>query len=528
MATLTLTLLGGFQLRSGADTPVPISAKKCKALLSYLALYPGMPHSRDKLAALLWEESSDPQARHSLRQALASLRRSLPPAEPPILIGDAETLAVRPGAIDVDVLEFERLAATEAPEALARAAELYRGELLEGFNPRSAAFEDWLMHEQSRLRERALGVMEALLAHYRQSGATERAIQLGLRLLALDPLREPVHRTLMELYAKQGRHGAALKQYRLCRGVLQRELAVAPEPATERLYREILQGRRAQSLPAVDVELPGGSVPGDEDLGDEDLASEAKPPEATVSELRQVTVLSVSLAGTDERLDPEEAHALVSRYHEAVDAEIERYGGRVVQRMGSTALAAFGVPVARSNDPERAVHAADAIRRAIPRLMGGLMGAELQARIGVASGRIMVGQRGGGSHPEYALTGEAVNLAGTLSVGASAGEILLSDGLYHSVAALIAAERPGPEREPDREQGPGGGCARWARKARCRSAPPSRRPACGTAAVCGGRRGMPGGGLRPDLPGARRGRHRQNAAHRGVRSDGTGERLRLP
>src|SRR5262249_49861218 len=48
---------------------------------------------------------------------------------------------------------------------------------------------------------------------------------------------------LMRLYARQGRRGAALKQYQVCVGVLQRELGVEPEPATRQLYQEILRRR---------------------------------------------------------------------------------------------------------------------------------------------------------------------------------------------------------------------------------------------------------------------------------------------
>ena len=62
-----------------------------------------------------------------------------------------------------------------------------------------------------------------------------------MRLLGLDPLQETVHRTLMQLYARQGRRGAALKQYQVCVGVLQRELGTEPEAETKQLYQELLR-----------------------------------------------------------------------------------------------------------------------------------------------------------------------------------------------------------------------------------------------------------------------------------------------
>ena len=61
----------------------------------------------------------------------------------------------------------------------------------------------------------------------------------GLKLLSLDPLQENVHRTLMRLYAAQGRHDAALAQYERCRRELSDQLGVPPEPETEELARSI-------------------------------------------------------------------------------------------------------------------------------------------------------------------------------------------------------------------------------------------------------------------------------------------------
>lgn len=61
------------------------------------------------------------------------------------------------------------------------------------------------------------------------------------QLLGVDPTQEAAHRTLMRLYLRQGRRGAALRQYQACVGVLQREVGTLPEPETRMLYRELLQ-----------------------------------------------------------------------------------------------------------------------------------------------------------------------------------------------------------------------------------------------------------------------------------------------
>jgi predicted ATPase len=154
---------------------------------------------------------------------------------------------LEPAAVEVDVVTFEKLVADGTAEALERAATLYRGELLEGVSVDEAPFEEWLLAERERLRELALEALARLLAHQSKSQATERAIQTAIRLLALDPLQEPAHRTLMRLYARQGRRSAALKQYQVCVGVLRRELGAEPEPETRRLYQDTLQQRVSQS-----------------------------------------------------------------------------------------------------------------------------------------------------------------------------------------------------------------------------------------------------------------------------------------
>jgi DNA-binding SARP family transcriptional activator len=241
MGTLRLTLLGGFEARLSAGDAVHVPTKKAQALLAYLALRPGQSHRRDKLAALLWGERSDEHARDALRHALAALRKALPGGKPPSLVAEGQMLALNAAGVEVDAAAFERRVAEGTPQALQQAAELYRGDLLLGFTVSEPLFEEWLVAERERLRELALEALARLLAHQTKTGGTERAIQTAVRLLALDPLQEAVHRTLMRLYTRQGRRGSALKQYQVCVGVLQRELGAEPEAETRGLYQELVR-----------------------------------------------------------------------------------------------------------------------------------------------------------------------------------------------------------------------------------------------------------------------------------------------
>ena len=253
MPRLNLALLGGFQGRVDASAPLTLPTRKSQALLAFLALPPGRSHPREKLASLLWGGMREPQARRGLRQSLFTLRKAVD-AEPPALLIDGQTVALNPTSVDVDVVKFERQVAEGTPAALERAATLYRGELLEGLDLQEAPFEEWLLAERERLRELALEALAQLLRHQRTTEATEAALRTGLRLLALDPLQEPVHRAVMRLYVQLGRRASALRQYQICIGVLQRELRVEPETTTKQLYQEILRQRPSHA--AADVESP--------------------------------------------------------------------------------------------------------------------------------------------------------------------------------------------------------------------------------------------------------------------------------
>jgi DNA-binding SARP family transcriptional activator len=238
-----LVLLGGFEARLEGGPTVFIRTRKAQALLAYLALPLGRRHSRDKAASLLWGNMRQERARSALRQSIFAIRHALAPVLPSPLVLAGETLALDAAGVDADVTAFERALSDGTPEALERAVDLYRGDLLAGLNVDEAPFEEWLIGERERLRERALEALARLLGHHRAAGAPEQALQIGLRLLALDPLQEAVHRTVMRLYLELGRRGAALRQYQLCVETLRRELGVAPEAETSALYRATLRSR---------------------------------------------------------------------------------------------------------------------------------------------------------------------------------------------------------------------------------------------------------------------------------------------
>jgi len=145
------------------------------------------------------------------------------------------------------------------PEQLEQAIDLYRGDLLDGFSLDGEQFEDWLRVERERLRNLAVAALEKLIKRYAASEDHARCVQAATRLLALEPLREDIHRVLMMSYASQGRFTLALKQYELCRDALQRELDVQPEPVTQSLYENLRVRRVKAGKSSIDTQDPTSS-----------------------------------------------------------------------------------------------------------------------------------------------------------------------------------------------------------------------------------------------------------------------------
>lgn len=423
MAGLRLNLLGGFELLSRGGAPLHLPPRKAKALLAYLALGGPRPHTRDKLAALLWSESSDTQARTSLRQALSVIRKSLDHDD--CIEADSQTVTIRSDVLSVDAMEFEQSVAQGGQEALWHAVELYGGDLLDGFAVDAPDFEAWRSLQQERLRRLAVDAMSRLADEHARRGETERAIAAATRLIALDPLREETHRALMRLYLKQGRQAAALKQYQMCREMLQRELRVSPEPETDQIYRELLQRRRggAGNSPAA---APAAMA----------VDEHRMPPSAAESgtQLREAAVMLVDIAGFEALAGTEDAeslHELLSRYRSRTDAIVQQFGGSTASRVGGRLVAVFGALVAHGNDAERCVRAALAIGKAVAELRD-----SLQAHIGIATGLVLAEQQ----QEALFVTGEPLGLATRIMEASAPGEVWVAAPVRDALATRLDAQ----------------------------------------------------------------------------------------
>jgi TolB-like protein len=247
------------------------------------------------------------------------LRRALEAdgADPIEPVGDAVRL--RPGSVPVDTEDLEAALDRESPDSLNRVAELYRGDLLEGFALDEAPFDDWLQAETERLRRRALRALTKHLERQVESGAVEAALQLGERLLELDPAAEEIHQSLIRLDIGRGALGGAVRRYEHCRRELAERLGVPPSPATQGLLRSLrtrpAAERDAGTLPLVAV-LPFADRSPEGTQGHLALGF-AEDVIRTLARFRSLRVMAAqsSFALADARADPREAGSrLGARY----------------------------------------------------------------------------------------------------------------------------------------------------------------------------------------------------------------------
>jgi len=164
------------------------------------------------------------------------------------------------------------------------------------------------------------------------------------------------------------------------------------------------------------------------------------------AERRQVTVMFADMVGStalSAKLDPELLGGLIRRYQDAVAGAIGRYGGFVAKFMGDGVLAYFGFPRAFEDAAERAVRAAIGILSEV----GAIEtpdGTRVQARIGIATGLVVVGEIiGSGMAQERTIVGETPNLAARLQALAEPDCIIISESTQKLLGGLFELTHAG-------------------------------------------------------------------------------------
>lgn len=236
---LSIRLLGELDLRAGGDRLAPVESARGRSLLGYLLLHRDAPHSRQRLAFLLWPDSTEAQARTNLRKVLHTLRHDLPMVERYLEVTPRTLQWRREEPVWVDAMAFEAFLAQaedagaqpdEAVDALRCAVGLYRGDLLDG------CYDEWLVEERERFRDRYTSALRRLTELLAGNGEHAEAIRCGRELLRCDPLQEDTYRLLMRIHDAAGDRAGAARVYHECVTTLQRELGVDPSAATSVAY----------------------------------------------------------------------------------------------------------------------------------------------------------------------------------------------------------------------------------------------------------------------------------------------------
>jgi DNA-binding SARP family transcriptional activator/predicted ATPase len=241
--SLKIYLLGQFKLQAN-DLPIELPSRPAQSLLAYLVLNSGVSHRREKLATLLWPESTESNARSYLRQALWRLRKCLESGS----ISWEDHLQISDISVTFDSqsnywLDADRI--LEAGEArpvdeIIESVSPYQGELLPGF------YDEWIVLERNRIQTAYHQKMNQLLGCLIQSGQLDEALIWGEQWIRLGYSPEPAFRALMRAYAGLGDQSMVSATYQRCMDSLDRELGLEPSLETQQLYEQILRGELEQ------------------------------------------------------------------------------------------------------------------------------------------------------------------------------------------------------------------------------------------------------------------------------------------
>lgn len=227
-------------------------------LIGLLLCQPGYRANRAQIAAALWPDNDEDAARHCLATALWRFKRALRRQGAPVEVEDDTLRLARHSWVDAEAFALRVTRALEPRSATPRAVRakllrtglrLYRGQFL------GDILAEWALLERERLACLRLDALHALATLEAEDGNWDAVVGPARLLCGIEPLREDGHRLLMEAYAATGNRALALRQYRLCADILERELAVDPMPETLALARRLA----GSPAPAPTIETGGAA-----------------------------------------------------------------------------------------------------------------------------------------------------------------------------------------------------------------------------------------------------------------------------
>lgn len=232
-------------------------------LLAFLLLGPREGRTRSVIAAQLYGSCPEARARRRLSTILWRLRAQLREVlgQDLLLSAGPEVIAVDDSrGVRVDAREFEEALAPvlrvvpgsmtgDDAAVLAAAVDSYRGDLMEG------CYDDWVLESRDGYSGLLMSALSHLVEFHAGRAELEWAERYARRALAIDPLREDIHRTLIAAYAGAGRRDLADRQFAQCAASLRSELGVPPMPETIELHARAAGRSPRQPTPADTIDL---------------------------------------------------------------------------------------------------------------------------------------------------------------------------------------------------------------------------------------------------------------------------------
>src|SRR2546425_825437 len=223
---------------NGAGAPPALLWRKNLALLVYLARSPKRARTREHLIGLLWADKPEEDARHSLNEAVRTLRRHLGEGG---LESDGNQVRLGAGAVELDTDRLEALVAGRDYEA---AAALVSGEVLEGFGVRDASrLDDWIAGERAFWRARSVDALVQRVEQLLRAGRGAPARALAQRALGLARDSDRAVQAVMRCCALAGDRAGALAQFQTFAAHLTSEVGTEPADETKALAQRIRQER---------------------------------------------------------------------------------------------------------------------------------------------------------------------------------------------------------------------------------------------------------------------------------------------
>jgi class 3 adenylate cyclase len=171
---------------------------------------------------------------------------------------------------------------------------------------------------------------------------------------------------------------------------------------------------------------------------------------ALEGERKHVTVLFADLRGSMELLadrDPEEARRILDPVLNVMMEAVHRYEGVVNQVLGDGIMALFGAPIAHEDHPVRACYAALEMQKAIGRQteeMRRNLGIEVQVRVGINCGEVVVRSIGSDLRMDYSAVGQTTHLAARMEQLAPPGTIRLTAEVQRLAEGFVQVKPLGP------------------------------------------------------------------------------------